>query len=75
MASTSGAASASASTSTSSVENMSRDPSTRLQYATELQTMQELGFTEERNNLRALILCNGNVEAAVNLILGITGSP
>lgn len=41
------------------------------QYATELQTMQEMGLTEENSNLQALILCNGNVEAAVNLVLGL----
>lgn len=40
-------------------------------YAAELQTMREMGLTEEHSNLQALILCNGNVEAAVTLVLGI----
>lgn len=41
------------------------------QYAAELQTMREMGLTEDNSNLQALILCNGNVEAAVTLVLGI----
>lgn len=41
------------------------------QYAAELLTMREMGLTEENSNLQALILCNGNVEAAVTLVLGI----
>lgn len=40
-------------------------------YAAELQTMREMGLTEESSNLQALILCNGNVEAAVTLVLGL----
>lgn len=40
-------------------------------YATELQIMRDMGLTEENSNLQALILCNGNVEAAVTLVLGL----
>lgn len=40
------------------------------QYVNELQTMREMGLTEEQSNLQALIIYNGNVEAAINLVLG-----
>lgn len=40
-------------------------------YIAELQTMREMGLTEESSNLQALIMCNGNVEAAVTLVLGL----
>lgn len=40
-------------------------------YAAQLRTMREMGLTEENSNLQALILCNGNVEAAVTLVIGI----
>jgi len=43
----------------------------RQRYTAELETMREMGLTDENNNLQALILCNGNVEAAVTLVLGI----
>lgn len=39
------------------------------QYLNELTTMREMGFTDENNNLRALIMCDGNVEAAVSLVI------
>lgn len=42
-------------------------------YATELQTMREMGLSQEHINVRALVLSNGDVEAAVNLVLsGLT---
>lgn len=62
----------------SRISPLAVDPTSTIQpagnsqpYAAELQTMREMGLTEEHSNLQALILCNGNVEAAVTLVLGI----
>lgn len=38
-------------------------------YATELRTMQEMGLFEELINIQALVISNGDVEAAINLVL------
>lgn len=38
------------------------------QYRAELDQMREMGLTDTETNLQALIVCNGNVEAAVNLV-------
>uniref|UniRef100_A0A182NCZ3 Ubiquitin-like protein 7 n=1 Tax=Anopheles dirus TaxID=7168 RepID=A0A182NCZ3_9DIPT len=38
------------------------------QYRRELDTMREMGLTDTETNLQALIVCNGNVESAVNLV-------
>uniref|UniRef100_A0A182QSH1 UBA domain-containing protein n=1 Tax=Anopheles farauti TaxID=69004 RepID=A0A182QSH1_9DIPT len=38
------------------------------QYRRELDTMREMGLTDMETNLQALIVCNGNVESAVNLV-------
>lgn len=43
-------------------------------YANELQTMREMGLSEELINIQALVISNGNVEAAVNLVLSGLGS-
>ncbi|XP_037034798.1 ubiquitin-like protein 7 isoform X2 [Bradysia coprophila] len=60
--------------STSTVEATSveapTDNSTQ-RYAAELQIMRDMGLTEENSNLQALLMCNGNVEAAVTLVLGL----
>uniref|UniRef100_A0A182W197 Uncharacterized protein n=1 Tax=Anopheles minimus TaxID=112268 RepID=A0A182W197_9DIPT len=40
------------------------------QYRRELDTMREMGLTDTETNLQALIVCNGNVESAVNLVFG-----
>lgn len=37
-------------------------------FLAELAQMREMGLTDNVNNLQALILCNGNVDAAINLI-------
>lgn len=37
-------------------------------YRAELDQMREMGLTDTETNLQALIVCNGNVEAAVNLV-------
>lgn len=37
-------------------------------YATELQTMRDMGLIDDQVNLQALILCNGDVDAAINLL-------
>ncbi|KAG4065110.1 hypothetical protein HA402_007507 [Bradysia odoriphaga] len=54
---------------TSSVEAPTDNSSQR--YAAELQIMRDMGLTEENSNLQALVMCNGNVEAAVTLVLGL----
>lgn len=38
------------------------------QYRTELDQMREMGLTDTETNLQALIVCNGNVETAINLV-------
>lgn len=43
-------------------------------YATELQTMREMGLFEEMVNIQALAISNGDVEAAINLVLSGLGS-
>lgn len=43
-------------------------------YATELQTMREMGLYEELINIQALVVSNGNVEAAINLVLSGLGN-
>lgn len=43
-------------------------------YATELQTMREMGLFEELMNIQALVVSNGDVEAAINLVLSGLGS-
>ncbi|XP_052888249.1 ubiquitin-like protein 7 [Anopheles moucheti] len=40
------------------------------QYRRELDTMREMGLTDTETNLQALIVCNGNVESAINLVFG-----
>lgn len=43
-------------------------------YANELQTMREMGLYEELMNIQALVVSNGDVEAAINLVLsGLSG--
>lgn len=37
-------------------------------YSNELQLMREMGLYNENLNMQALLLCNGNVDAAINLI-------
>lgn len=39
------------------------------QYTNELQIMLEMGLPDANTNLQALILCNGNVEMAINFVL------
>lgn len=43
------------------------------QYNSELYTMREMGLHDETSNLHAIVLCNGNVEAAINLVLSGMG--
>lgn len=42
-------------------------------YASELQTMREMGLFEELMNIQALVVSNGDVEAAINLVLSGPG--
>ncbi|XP_055639092.1 ubiquitin-like protein 7 [Toxorhynchites rutilus septentrionalis] len=37
-------------------------------YRSELDQMREMGLADTETNLQALIVCNGNVEAAINLV-------
>ncbi|XP_031639750.1 uncharacterized protein LOC116351750 [Contarinia nasturtii] len=43
-------------------------------YANELQTMREMGLFEDMMNIQALIVSNGDVEAAINLVLSGLGN-
>lgn len=43
-------------------------------YASELKTMREMGLFEELDNIQALVVSNGNVEAAINLVLSGLGN-
>lgn len=43
-------------------------------YANELQTMREMGLFEELINIQALVVSNGDVEAAINLVLSGLGN-
>lgn len=64
--------------STPSVPNPSNVPESNEnlaeRYATELQTMREMGLFEEMINIQALVISNGDVEAAINLVLSGLGS-
>ncbi|CAN6191547.1 unnamed protein product [Urochloa humidicola] len=51
------------------VPNISNVPPEEL-YATQLSQLQEMGFFDTQENLRALIATSGNVHAAVVLFLG-----
>lgn len=45
-----------------------------LRYANELQTMREMGLLDELMNIQALAVSNGDVEAAINLVLSGLGN-
>lgn len=42
------------------------------EHSAELQTMRDMGLTDDMRNVHALLLCNGDVERAVNFVLGST---
>jgi len=42
-------------------------------YATQLSQLQEMGFFDTQENIRALIATSGNVHAAVERLLGNPG--
>ncbi|XP_039684407.1 ubiquitin domain-containing protein DSK2b isoform X2 [Medicago truncatula] len=52
--------------------NRSNEPPEQL-YATQLTQLQEMGFFDTQENIRALIATSGNVHAAVERLLGNTG--
>ncbi|XP_058767512.1 ubiquitin domain-containing protein DSK2b-like [Vicia villosa] len=54
------------------VPNRSNEPPEQL-YATQLSQLQEMGFFDTQENIRALIATSGNVHAAVERLLGNTG--
>lgn len=56
-----------ASTTTASNENNLEQQ--QQQYSAQLLIMSEMGLMEEAVNLQALILCNGDVEAAINYVM------
>lgn len=43
--------------------------SARVRYRAELMIMREMGLTDDVQNVSALIVCNGNVEGAIDLVL------
>lgn len=43
-------------------------------YANELRTMREMGLSEEMVNIQALVVSNGDVESAINLVLSGLGN-
>lgn len=57
-----------AETSTSTTEDADSPENVRI-YAEHLLKMQEMGLTDNRINLRALVINNGDVNAAINLVL------
>ncbi|CAK8540091.1 unnamed protein product [Lathyrus sativus] len=54
------------------VPNRSNEPPEQL-YATQLSQLQEMGFFDTQENIRALIATSGNVHAAVERLLGNPG--
>lgn len=53
---------------------MSSDPTTPMQstqpmYLAQMQQMREMGLNDTETNLQALIVCNGDLETAINLVL------
>ncbi|XP_020216245.1 ubiquitin domain-containing protein DSK2b isoform X1 [Cajanus cajan] len=54
------------------VPNRSNEPPEQL-YATQLSQLQEMGFFDTQENIRALIATSGNVHAAVERLLGNSG--
>lgn len=54
------------------VPNRSNEPPEQL-YATQLSQLQEMGFFDTQENIRALIATQGNVHAAVERLLGNSG--
>lgn len=50
------------------------DENLRERFATELQTMREMGLTEDMINIQALVVSNGDVESAINLVLSGLGN-
>ena len=38
-------------------------------FQVQLRQMEEMGLTNKAANIQALMVCNGNLEAAVNLVL------
>jgi len=55
-----------------SAPNRSNEPPEQL-YATQLTQLQEMGFYDTQENIRALVATSGNVHAAVERLLGNTG--
>jgi ubiquilin len=53
-------------------QNRSNEPPEQL-YATQLTQLQEMGFFDTQENIRALIATSGNVHAAVERLLGNSG--
>lgn len=53
----------------SAANNSGTNDNLARRYANELQTMREMGLFEEMINIQALVVSNGDVEAAINLVL------
>ncbi|XP_054809601.1 ubiquitin domain-containing protein DSK2b-like isoform X2 [Prosopis cineraria] len=54
------------------VPNRSHEPPEQL-YAAQLSQLQEMGFSDTQENIRALIATSGNVHAAIERLLGNSG--
>jgi hypothetical protein len=52
-----------------SAERDARDIEMITSFQTQLRQMEDMGLTNKAANIQALMVCNGNLEAAVNLVL------
>lgn len=50
-------------------ERDARDIEMITSFQTQLKQMEDMGLTNKAANIQALMVCNGNLEAAVNLVL------
>jgi uncharacterized UBP type Zn finger protein len=50
-------------------ERDARDVEMITSFQTQLRQMEDMGLTNKATNIQALMVCNGNLEAAVNLVL------
>lgn len=68
-AATSATGSAEGATASTAPPPQSGNENLAARYANELQTMREIGLFDEMVNIQALVVSNGDVEAAINLVL------
>uniref|UniRef100_A0A915M969 UBA domain-containing protein n=1 Tax=Meloidogyne javanica TaxID=6303 RepID=A0A915M969_MELJA len=56
---------------TSTSQNDGENNNPRANFATQLQQMHEFGFTDDNENIQALLLTNGDVEQALQIIIAM----